>query len=108
MLNRRDFIKLSAIAAEVLLVGCAPRRNKTNTAQTNSTGLLINQTLAIPTLINPTADSNGVKQYNLNINSTTHNFYVNNRTNTFGINQSYLGNTLLMKDTDKSFNKLYK
>jgi FtsP/CotA-like multicopper oxidase with cupredoxin domain len=101
MLNRRDFIKLSAITAEVLLVGCAPRRNKTNTAQTNSTGLLINQTLAIPTLINPTADSNGVKQYNLNINSTTHNFYADNSTNTFGINQSYLGNTLLMKDTDK-------
>ena len=104
MLNRRSFLKLSTITAAALFVGCGSNgnsKNKTNTAQTNSTGLLTNQTLAIPTIINPTADINGIKQYNLNINSTTHNFYQNNTTNTFGINQSYLGSTLLLKDGDK-------
>ena len=102
MINRRDFLKLSFATATLLLAGCRSKSSEMiNTTKTDSTDLLINQDLNIPTLLDPIADINGVKQFNLNIQKSTHNFYKNTTSNTFGINQSYLGNTLLIKNGDK-------
>ena len=100
-MNRRDFLKFSLLTSTLLLNSCGSSNDKINTAQTDSVGLLINQNLAIPTLLSPKEDENGIKQYNLNITSNQHNFYQDYTTSTYGINQSYLGNTLLLKNNDK-------
>lgn len=102
MMYRRNFIKLSFVCATYLLVGCNSDKNSTSSNNTVSLdGFLINQNLNIPALLNPTPDINGIKQFNLNIEERTHNFYTDVASNTFGINQSYLGNTLLLKNGDK-------
>jgi FtsP/CotA-like multicopper oxidase with cupredoxin domain len=96
MKERREFLKLSLVTATYLLVGCGG-----SGGSSDKNGLIINASLNIPPLIDPTVDINGVKQYNLSIQKATHNFYKDSVTNTFGINQSYLGNTLLLKRNDK-------
>jgi FtsP/CotA-like multicopper oxidase with cupredoxin domain len=103
MKKRRDFLKLSLVTATYLLVGCEDRLKHgiNDNITTNKSGLIINAPLSIPPLIDPELDVNGVKQYNLSIQKSTHNFYKDSLTNTFGINQSYLGNTLLVKRDDK-------
>lgn len=99
-MHRRNFVKLSLVSATYLLSACNAGESSSNKSA-NLDGFLINQALSIPPLLDPIPDVNGVKQFNLNIEERTHNFYTDVTSNTFGINQSYLGNTLRIKNGDK-------
>ena len=89
-MKRRKFLTLSSITALYIFTGCEAK------AFTS----LKNQTLPIPALLKPNY-KNGVQHYDLNIQYAKHTFFNNVYTDTFAINSTYLGPTLLMKNGDK-------
>ncbi|MDF1881653.1 multicopper oxidase domain-containing protein [Sulfurimonas sp. MAG313] len=97
-MHRRNFIQLSAISAAVLVTGCT---TKSDEALPVETGLISGSALFIPALLDPVADTNGVKQFNLSIKESTHKFYSEYDTKTYGIDASYLGPTLLLRQGEK-------
>ncbi len=109
-MRRRDFLTYSAATSFLLLTGCggssSDNTNNTTTPPpsppptTPSTGLITGEALAIPTLLDPTP-VNGVKQFDLAIEEATHKFYYEFDTNTFGINATYLGPTLLLRQGEQ-------
>ena len=110
-MHRRDFLNYSIASSFLLLTGCGGSNSSQTTTElppsdpapndpTTSTGLITAAPLAIPALLNPTP-INGVKQFNLNIQSSTHKFYHEFDTQTYGINSSYLGPTLLLKQGEQ-------
>jgi len=103
-MRRRDFLKLSLYTSATLLGGCGS--DGVNSHKTTSTTMLLNlslrknRKLPIPPLLDPMPDSNGVKNYNLTIQKSSHSFFEGVQTKTYGINGSYLGPTLLMRNGD--------
>ncbi|HIP11216.1 MAG TPA: copper oxidase [Arcobacter sp.] len=90
-MNRRNFFKLSAVLSAYLIGG---------TNSLNASKLIIGAKLSIPTLLDP-KPINGIKQFDLNIQEASHNFFKDIKTKTLGINASYLGPTLLLRDGEK-------
>jgi len=102
-MKRRDFLKISAIASIYILTGCESKKgncdkeNKNLSSTDNKDGLILENNLNIPTLLNPELE-NGVKVFNLNIEERTHQFYKGVETKTYGIDSTFLGPTLLLRD----------
>jgi FtsP/CotA-like multicopper oxidase with cupredoxin domain len=91
-MKKRDFLKLSAVTAGLLLFGCG------KTSNTNlSSNMIKNKPLPIPPL-NRGVLKNGVRHYDLTIKSATTNFFKDIDTKTYGINSNYLGETLLLRE----------
>jgi len=104
-MQRRHFIKLSIISSSYILAGCGSDSSTANvdadvTTQETLSGIIKGEALAIPTLLDPTP-INGVKEFNLSINENSHKFFHEFDTKTFGINSTYLGPTLLLREGEK-------
>lgn len=92
MMRRRTFLSLSSITALALLTGCEAKENTTlNT---------FNNKLPIPALLKATT-RNGVAHYDLDVQEAKHTFFEGIQTDTYAINSTYLGPTLLMQNEDK-------
>lgn len=102
-MKRRRFIKISALSSLYLSTGCSTEKNTDTssllTAAASSTANA-NQ-LFIPPLLDPAPDQDGVKQFDLTIQASTHSFFEDFETETYGINGSYLGPTLRLELGDK-------
>ncbi len=118
-MKRRDFLALSSVAALGILTGCGSSDAGTNGmgngngagngtgtgggsnngSSTIPSGGINTSSLPIPTLLTPT-DRAGVKHYDLTLQKAQHDFFNGVKTDTFGINATYLGPTLLMKNGD--------
>jgi len=96
MMKRRDFLTLSSVTALWLVTGCGGG-NSIESTPTTSTKV---STLPIPELLSPDT-KNGVQHYDLNIQESQHRFFDDVLTNTYAINSTYLGPTLLMQNGDK-------
>ena len=95
MIQRREFLTLSATTALWLVTGCGGgNKSSSTTVPINSKALLI------PTLLKPTT-KNGVQHFDLNIQEAKHSFFDGVQTATYAINSTYLGPTLLMQNGDK-------
>ena len=68
-------------------------------SSTIPSGGIKTSSLPIPELLKAT-DRGGIKHYNLTLQRAQHDFFNGVKTDTFGINASYLGPTLLMKNGD--------
>ena len=107
-MKRRDFIRNTGLGllSTSFISNCsnpfnifsAPIVNKSDNTNPDNA---FSKRLVIPTLLSPSADSNGVKQYNINLSLVSHSFFSNKATQVYGINNQYLGPTLLMKSGDK-------
>jgi len=94
-MKRRDFLALSSVTALWVLSGCGRRKEKSSTPIHTT-----DNKLPIPELLKPTS-KNGVQHYDLNVQKAQHTFFDGIKTDTYGINSSYLGPTLLMQNGDK-------
>ena len=95
MIQRREFLTLSSITALWLITGCG-----SNSSNTTSSSDITTNKFPIPELLKP-IKRNGTQHYDLNVQKATHTFFDGIYTNTYAINSSYLGPTLLMQDGDK-------
>jgi len=96
-MKRREFLGLSIIASIGLILGCGGGgRGGSNSLKTT----IKNNPLPIPKL-NRGNIKNGIKHFDLNIQQSTHNFFSGISTKTYGINSSYLGETLLLRDGEE-------
>ncbi len=104
-MKRRDFLALSSVAALCIMTGCGSSSGIGNGmggsegSSTIPSGGIKTSSLPIPELLEAT-DRGGVKQYDLTLQRAQHDFFNAVKTDTFGINASYLGPTLLMKNGD--------
>ncbi len=92
-MKRRTFLKLSSMTAVVLFTGCGD--DESNIDQGSADVLAV--ALPIPTLLHST-QRNGVMHYDLNIVEGNHQFFDGVKTKSYGIDSSYLGPTLLLKN----------
>lgn len=93
MMKRREFLSLSSVTALWLLLGCDDRSSSHSSISNAKVSL------PIPELLTPTK-KNGVQHYDLSVQEAIHTFFDGIRTNTYAINSTYLGPTLLMQDGD--------
>ncbi len=89
-MKRRKFLTLSSAAALYLLTGCEAKARVSTTQRS----------LPIPKLLTPKI-KNGVAHYNLQIKEATHTFFEGIQTDTYGINATYLGPTLLLRNGER-------
>ncbi len=98
-MQRREFIALSVWASALLLSGCGSNSNgndtKTSSPQTENTS-----PLPIPQLLKGKLE-NGVRHFDLTIQKSKHSFFRDTKTDTFAINGTYLGPTLLLNNDDE-------
>tara|TARA_B110000037_G_C17074022_1_gene487049 strand:+ start:208 stop:1659 length:1452 start_codon:yes stop_codon:yes gene_type:complete len=104
-MKRRQLIKTAAFSSIYLSAGCFGE-NKTDTSTllidtSNTDSTATPNLLFIPPLLDPSPDQNGVKQFDLTIQSATHSFFDGIETESYGINGSYLGPTLRVELGDK-------
>ena len=92
MIERRTFLTLSGITALHLLTGCG---GGSSSGGSGSNGSSSTKALPIPQLLGPT-NRGGVNHYDLTVQASQHNFFDGTATNTYGINGTYLGPTLVM------------
>ncbi|SMC09707.1 multicopper oxidase family protein [Nitratiruptor tergarcus] len=99
-MKRRDFLKLSGFAPIGIMGygwmghGWMGRRHSTNS---NILSLKPKKSpLPIPKLLDPIIE-NGIKKFHLNIQESHHTFFENINTKTYGIESTYLGPTLLLR-----------
>lgn len=92
-MKRRDFLVLSSVTALYIATGC----ERSKSLISSDSGAV--KSLPIPELLHPT-DKKGIKHYDLTIKEATHNFFMGVDTDTFSINSTYLGPTLLMQNGD--------
>jgi len=95
---RRKFIQLSAVASVWVLSGCGGSDESPSPSSPVSE-LISADPLSIPPLLDPQA-INGVKSYELTIAESLHSFFTESKTSTYGINGTFLGPTLLLKNGD--------
>jgi len=91
MMRRRTFLSLSSITAFTLLTGCEAKETTPISHKTNR--------LSIPELLKPTL-RDGVHHYDLQVKEAQHTFFEGIKTDTYAINSTYLGSTLLMQNGD--------
>ena len=94
-MKRRDFLTLSGVTALWLLGGCGMKNNSSSTGNNNA----FSTNLPIPKLLKPT-DINGIKNYDLTVQHSKHQFFEGIESDTMGINSSYLGDTILIQNGD--------
>ncbi len=116
-MKRRGFLALSAVSALALLSGCGGSDSNTNgmgngnngngangmggsQGSTLPSGGIKTKSLPIPALLSGD-DRGGVKHYDLSLQKAQHDFFNATKTDTFGINATYLGPTLLMQNGDE-------
>lgn len=98
-MKRRDVIKYAlSVPLLPLIVGC-DMGSDNGGLQKSATSTKDISRLRIPKLLKA-KDIDGIKHYDLHIRKNTHNFFKDIDTKTLGINDTYLGNTLLLKDGD--------
>jgi len=112
MTERRKFLALSSATAIYLLTGCGGSTDTNNHRGNGNSGMgggmqggdsssnnpsSTISTLPIPPLLRA-RDSGGIKHYDLTIQASQHNFFDGVATDTYGINGSYLGPTLLVEN----------
>ena len=95
MMQRREFLTLSSVTALWIVIGCG-RSSSNTTSRTNSTL----KKLPIPELLSPT-NKDGIQHYDLKVQESQHTFFDGIKTDTYAINSTYLGPTLLMQNGDK-------
>lgn len=103
-MKRRDFLTLSITAPIFLIEGCS----KSDTQRADDPEILTaptttpreSGTLRIPPLLDP-MPLGGIKFFNLEIREQVHTFFDGIDTRTYGMNSSYLGPTLLLRQGDK-------
>lgn len=96
-MERREFLTLSAVTAVYVLTGCGGGGSSSgggNNSSGNATP--VSGALPIPELKRAT-DVGGVKHYDLNIVEAQHTFFEGIKTDTYAIDSTYLGPTLLLK-----------
>jgi len=93
-MQRREFLALSSVAALCIVTGCGGGSSSTPPSGIKS------KSLPIPELLKAT-DKGRVKHYDLNIKEAKHTFFTDIETDTFAINSTYLGPTLLIQNGDK-------
>jgi len=89
-MQRRKFLTLSAITALWLTTGCEAKSTQRSS---------LNTALPIPKLLSPTL-RDGVQHYDLSVQEAKHTFFEGISTDTYAINSTYLGPTLLMQNGD--------
>ena len=94
-MERREFLTLSSVTALWLMTGCGG--NSSNDRISVKTK---ERSLPIPKLLNPVT-KNGVQHYDLNVQKKQHNFFDGVLTDTYAINSTYLGPTLLIQNGEK-------
>jgi FtsP/CotA-like multicopper oxidase with cupredoxin domain len=99
MMKRREFLTLSSVTALWLVTGCGSG-GKESSNGSNTSSVASNKQLPIPKLLKP-IQRNGVKHYDLNVQKAKHTFFEGVQTDTYAINSTYLGPTLLMQNGDK-------
>jgi FtsP/CotA-like multicopper oxidase with cupredoxin domain len=92
MIERRTFLALSGVASLHLLTGCG---GSGSSEDSGSNGANSTKALPIPPLLGP-SNRAGVNHYDLTVQSSKHEFFNGTATNTYGINSTYLGPTLVM------------
>ena len=90
MIERREFLTLSSVTALFILTGCGGDSSGGSNTSTS-------KALPIPELLHPT-NRGGVNHYDLNVHTAQHVFFDGKATNTYAINSTYLGPTLLMRN----------
>ncbi len=93
-MQRREFLALSAVASAALMLHGCGSTTSSPTMQNGTQALL-----HIPPLLEGTSKE-GVIHYDLSIDEATHPFFEGISTQTFGINGSFLGPTLHVKNGD--------
>ncbi len=104
-MERRTFLTLSSVTALYVLSGCGGSTGTMNDTTPGGEnpgggGTPAAGTLPVPTLLKPT-DRNGTQHYDLNIIESTHTFFEGTDTQTYAVDSSYLGPTLLLRNGDK-------
>lgn len=99
-MKRRKFIGISVSTLAIYAFPSCENNNNNNPTP-NPRKLLKDNNLFIPEKVSFIEDNNGVKQYDFTIEEREHNFYSDYKSKTFGMNQSYLGETLFLRDGDK-------
>ncbi len=97
-MERRDFLTLSGATAVALLTGCGGGGGG-STTDAGSSLTPKAKALPIPTALQGT-DSNGVKQYDLTVQTAQHDFFVESDTPTYAVNGTFLGPTLFLRNGD--------
>ena len=96
-MQRRDFIQLSTVSALWILGGCSMMEDDTTTLQ----GQGSNEKLNIPPLMKARYDADNIAQYDLKIQSSSHQFFKGVDTATYAMNGTYLAPTLVLKNGDE-------
>ncbi len=103
-MQRRTFITLSISTATLLLIGCGTNGGSgtadRDTTDNNTQPSGAQSTLPIPELLRG-VEKNGVKHFDLTIQKSRHTFFDTIQTQTYAINSSYLGPTLLLQSGDE-------
>ena len=87
-MKRRDFLKIGSAATLAPLLGCA---------KGNTTYATFSQKLPIPALASA-REENGVKVFDLTIQEGEASFFKDSKTDTYGVNAAYLGETIRVND----------
>ncbi len=95
-MKRREFLTLSSVVALYILTGCGGDSTSTSTPQANGD----TTTLPIANLLEP-AIKDGVKHFDLDIREASHEFFSSIKTDTFAINNTYLGPTIKVENGDE-------
>lgn len=82
------------MTALYIFTGCGGSGNSTPPGDIKS------KALPIPELLQAT-DKAGIKHYDLHVQKSKHDFFTDVQTDTFAINSTYLGPTLLMQNGDQ-------
>lgn len=102
-MKRREFLTLSSVAALYVITGCGGGGDSSTTPPGGGSSIppddITTKALPIPELLYPT-DREGRKHYDLNVQEAKHDFFNSIETDTFAINSTYLGPTLLMQNGD--------
>ena len=103
-MERREFLTLSTVTAIYILTGCGGGGSSSGDGNDSGgsnpgSGTPAAGALPIPELKTAT-DIAGVKHYDLNIVENQHTFFDGIKTNTYAIDSTYLGPTLLLKRGD--------
>ena len=103
-MKRRTFITLSLSTAVYLLSGCGGSGKTTNTTsesfQDNNNQIKATKTLPIPALYKGEI-RNSIRHFDLTMQQSRHTFFEGIQTDTYAINSSYLGPTLLLKNGEE-------